>query len=1151
MLSFRVVSRRLFFMSCVFSCYEQHARAAEIPLDIITETDSGYSFSRLGVKAGVNNAQPEEYLFDTGSDSFNIAVGMNSSKNGPAWFPTQAGTAVSSPYGYMYGDGTYGYLQSDTTVSNVQFYNGTTGKSVANYDTSGGLGVALIQASIATLNSLSGTPGQVIPGDTPNLLPGQTYYQDLSWQQALDQGTPPDEGHFYGIMGAGDFVYPGDNGGVPGQLTQTGYIVEANGTSTTPGDCGQACLIMDLTPALRAQFFTQVPWRGVLGTFALSGANSGHQFDVLFNYTLNHSLSTGPMPTLLDSGTPTIFLGSPLLQQQANAAGLTGSDGEDSDVNPGQTLTVTGQVAGAQSVNILTGDGNGGDQSNQLTIGSNQYTEDGYALYGISFFQHNAVMYDLQRAITGYTPFYVTDTNFTNGLIITQDMGPLGLAGVISGTNGLTVSSDAVAYLTGTNTYTGATTISQKGWMGIGGPGSIAQSSVVRVDGTLDITRSDSGQSLRSLTGNGQVVLGDNTLVLSYAAGTFSGSLRNDYAAGTTRPDVVPAPVLTGGADQTHGGLIIAGGQEILTGTSVYTGKTGIGQAGELILQGRLEKTQIENAGHFENNGVTTGAVESTGFVTGTGRFAGGLSVENGYVSPGLASSATPSIMRVDQTLTLGSASTYLVHVQSPFPENLTPGGAQIIYGSGALPPLASIITANGKAVLQGGTVMALASANTPTPALGQSYTILTASGGVQGQFGKVVSNLSGDPALYPFLTTGVSYQPDLVALEVSRSSTAFADAAQTRNEQSVATALDGIAPTSDVSRPITSLDFSRARGAFNALSGEIHASARTALIQDAYEIRDVAIDRMRAADCLPGAQSGTAKTAVHGHVQEGTQCHADAGQTLWMQAYGSWSRNGHTDNAAGMSNSTGGFVMGADTSAIQGWHIGGLVGYGHSSFSTSGRAASGRSDNVTLGGYASTHWKRLGLRMGATYTWNMLSTRRTVAFPGFYDRQNSSYNGGTAQAFADLGYRFDLGRVMVEPFGDVAYINQQTKSFREHGGVSSLYGHGQDTGVTYATFGTRLASRVKVGKAVLIPGMTVGYRHAFGAITPTTREALVSGSSDFEVGGVPLVQDAALVKVGVQAEVTKRIRVGVSYTGQYGVRYSESGLKGTVSWVF
>lgn len=1128
----RAISCRMFFLSFIFACHEHQAMAAEIPLDVITESEDGFSFGRLGIKAGVNGAQPQEYLFDTGSDSFNIAVGMNGSGTAPAWFPYQSGTAISAPYGYMYGDGTYGYLQSDTTVSSVQFYNGANGKQVASYDTSGGLGVALIQASIATADRLGGdTPGQQIPGDTPGLDPSQTYYQDLSWQQMLNAGLAPDEGHFYGIMGAGDFIFPGDNGGVPGQLTNTGYIVEANGNAATPGNCGQGCLVLGLNAALRAQFFTQVPWRGVIGKFPLSGANAAHQFDAMFSYTLNHGPSTGPMPTLLDSGTPTIYIGSPELLKQAASAGLTGSDGASQDVNPGQTLTITGSVANAQSVSVVTGDGTQGDQSSVLTVGSNPYTNDGYTLEGISFFQHNAVMYDLQNGITGYTPFYVSASDFSNGLDITKAMGPLGLAGVISGTNGVSVEAGGIAYLTNANTYIGATTIAKTGWLGIGGPGSMVNSTVVKADGTFDVAHSAAGQSIQALTGSGTVVLGDTTLALTNASGTFSGSIRNDYADGVTRPDVVPVPVLLGGENQTHGGLIIAGGQQSLSGDSSYTGKTGIGAAAELILTGSLDKTQVENAGRFINNGLTTGLVESTGLVGGSGRFGGGLNVMEGTVVPQAITGSPLGQMTVDRTFTLGKDAAYLVRV-----------------GSDA----ATTITVNGKAQLNGGTLVSMATAQTAAPALGQSYTILTASNGVQGQFGKIESNLTGSADLYPFLTTGVAYKLTVVDLEIQRSTIAFAQAAQTRNEQGVATALDSIAPTSDVARPITSLNFAQARNAFNALSGEIHASARTALIQDAYEIRDVAISRMRAADCLPGAQSGTAKTAQHGKLQEDdARCHADAGQTLWMQAYGSWSRNGRTDNAAGMSNSTGGFVMGADTSLIPNWHVGALVGYGHSSFSASGRASSGRSDNVTVGGYASTHWNRLGLRLGATYTWNMLSTQRTVAFPGFMDRQNSSYNGGTAQAFADLGYRFDLGRVMVEPFGDVAYINQQTKHFHEHGGSSALYGHGQDTGVTYATFGTRMATTMHVGKAVIIPGLTLGYRHAFGAITPTARERLISGSSDFETAGVPLLQDGALVKVGFQTQLTKRLRVGISYTGQYGVRYSESGLKGSLSWIF
>ncbi|MFT8736854.1 MAG: autotransporter domain-containing protein [Zymomonas mobilis] len=1125
MINLRRVITRLFMASCVF--YPSILHATDIPLDIINEAEDGFSFTRLGINAGVNNGDPKEYLFDTGSDSFNIAVGMNSNGTMPSWFPQNTGTAISSPYGYMYGDGTYGYLQSDTTASNIQFYNSVTGNKVADYDTSGGLGVAVIQASIATEDRINSDDiGQQISPDTPGLDPSQAYYQDLSWQRSLDAGAAPDENHFYGIMGAGDFIYPGDNGGVPGQLTKSGYIVEANGTATTPGNCGASCLIVGLTPALRAQFFTQVPWRSVIGSFPLSGANAGRQFDSMFKYALDNGQSTRAMPTLLDSGTPMIIVGSNDLLDQASNAGATGSDGYSNDVDPGHTLSITGNTANAQTVSITTGDGAQGDQTNVLTLGSNIYTPDNYTLEGVSFFLHNAVMYDLENAVTGYTPFYVSDADFSDGLNVSSDMGALGLAGVISGSKDVNIQSGGIAYLTNSNSYTGATNIADKGWLGIGGPGSIAQSSVVNVNGTFDIAHSDAGQTIRSLSGNGQVVLGDNTLLLSQAQDVFSGSIRDDYADGSTRADMVPVPILTGGADQTHGGIIIAGGRETFSGNNSYSGKTGITSDAELILTGKIDKSVVENAGRFENNGETTAMVNSTGIVSGNGLFAGGLTVKQGIVTPGAVLTNGGGNMAVSQNLVLDSDATYLTQVGSTS---------------------ASMITVNGTAQINGATLVSLATAQTGRPALGQHYDILTASDGISGQFGAVKSNLTGDSAIYPFLTTGVDYKQNVVSLEVERSQITFTSAAQSRNEQNVASTLDRLSPTSSLALPATLLNFAGARNAFNSLSGEIHASARTALIQNATEIRDMAINRMRLADCLPGAT--TAKTSNH---NSGAVCDSDEGQTLWMQSYGNWSKNGHTANAAGMNNSVGGFVLGGETSLIPRWHIGALVGYGHSGFSVGERSSSGHSNNVTLGGYANTNWDRLGLRMGATYTWDRLATRRKVLYSDFTDQQSSRYNGGTTQAFADIGYRFDIGRVMVEPFGNAAYINQHTNAFREQGGAAALSGHALSTNMAYATFGSRLASRMTLGKTtVLTPNATIGYRHAFGTITPSIRQNFLSGSSDFNVSGVPLAQNSAMVSAGLQAQIKQRLQLGVSYTGQYGTRYSESGIKGNISWIF
>ncbi|HCE38171.1 hypothetical protein, partial [Zymomonas mobilis] len=63
MINLRRIITRFFLASCVF--YPHALHATEIPLDIINEVEDGFSFTRLGINAGVNNGDPKEYLFDT------------------------------------------------------------------------------------------------------------------------------------------------------------------------------------------------------------------------------------------------------------------------------------------------------------------------------------------------------------------------------------------------------------------------------------------------------------------------------------------------------------------------------------------------------------------------------------------------------------------------------------------------------------------------------------------------------------------------------------------------------------------------------------------------------------------------------------------------------------------------------------------------------------------------------------------------------------------------------------------------------------------------------------------------------------------------------------------------------------------------------
>ncbi len=123
----------------------------------------------------------------------------------------------------------------------------------------------------------------------------------------------------------------------------------------------------------------------------------------------------------------------------------------------------------------------------------------------------------------------------------------------------------------------------------------------------------------------------------------------------------------------------------------------------------------------------------------------------------------------------------------------------------------------------------------------------------------------------------------------------------------------------------------------------------------------------------------------------------------MWGEAYGGWGHNSGDGNAAGMHHSVGGFILGADTPVFGTWRVGGLVSYGHSAFDVGGRDSSGHSNTVSVGGYAGTHWGRLALRIGATYSWDMLGMNRQVAFAGYSSRESSAYMGARHRDLAIL----------------------------------------------------------------------------------------------------------------------------------------------------
>ena len=134
--------------------------------------------------------------------------------------------------------------------------------------------------------------------------------------------------------------------------------------------------------------------------------------------------------------------------------------------------------------------------------------------------------------------------------------------GDIEGTGGLTVAGGAET-LTGVDGYSGLTTIDGGARLNLSGAGSIANSSV-EDDGVFDVSATNLGGVIKSLSGDGRVFLstGGFDLYLTGASGLFSG-------------------VISG-----NGGFYISGGTEALSGVDIYTGPTGVAAGAELDLKG-------------------------------------------------------------------------------------------------------------------------------------------------------------------------------------------------------------------------------------------------------------------------------------------------------------------------------------------------------------------------------------------------------------------------------------------------------------------------------------------------------------------------------------------------------------------------------------
>lgn len=602
------------------------------------------------------------------------------------------------------------------------------------------------------------------------------------------------------------------------------------------------------------------------------------------------------------------------------------------------------------------------------------------------------------------------------------------------------------------------------------------------------------------------------------------------------------AEVRNASRDPSAAAIVTSGGSATLFNEARLTGTVQLGGAGNLVLNSGVWTTAggVNAFGTGGNTLINTGTIAAavSGAQAETARFNGLTNFSNSGLLT-LQDGGAGDTVRFSGNLisTAGSVQAIDINKAGQSDRVLVDGVASI-----------------------GGTTLNVANQGGYT--VGTRYTVLTATGALIGTYG----NITGSGAFIGLVDT---YDAHNAYLDVTQART-FRAAALTRNQVAISSSLDGL-ETTDTSNAVykavvNSATDGQARVSFDSLSGAVHASGQTALIENSHFVSDSAIDRIRQSFDAVGAPSMPVMSfAADAPASSALDAMAyampakarpmrapESGSTLaiWGQGFGSWGHTGGDGNAAAVNRSTGGIITGIDGVVAETWRLGLMAGYSRSNFSVSDVASSGQSDNYHVGIYGGTQWGPLGFRAGAVYTWHDISTARSVNMPGLSDRLRADYHAGTTQVFGEFGYRLDWYRMALEPFVNLAHVHMHTDGFAESGGLAALTSIGTSTDTTFTTLGLRGATSFMLGTVATTARGTLGWRHAFGDVTPLSTFAF-AGSSAFSVAGVPLAKDAAVVEAGLDFAVTRAATVGVTYGGQFGDNARDQNVRGTLAIKF
>lgn len=668
---------------------------------------------------------------------------------------------------------------------------------------------------------------------------------------------------------------------------------------------------------------------------------------------------------------------------------------------------------------------------------------------------------------------------------------------------------------------------------------SIVNSGTIRAVGKVDPSVGSLNEALA--IGGGSLVNNAGGLVISdeRAITVDDSNLGNAFGAMT----IDNAGTITGSNGQAIKITSILANSLINRATGVINGS---------VVMGAGADTVTLYAGQVLNGTLDGGAGADilnlmgpgNGSLTGVSNFetlnlAGGTWSLAGNQSYATAVNVTGGTLRANGTLATGALTVANGATLTPgaATDTLTVNG-RLVLSRGATtavsvtPSSAGRINVSGTAALDGTLLIAPAAGNY---SVGTRYTVLSATGGITGQF--AATSMTGAAYFKPRL----GYDANNAYLYLDQVALGGIASGATGNQGSVAHGIDaaiaaGVAPGTPF-QALFGLSGAALNNALDQISGQTNAGIAQAMGASSQSF----ITTMLTDGISPNGDGGV----------QPAQLTPDR-LRLWGAVFGGHAGLSANGGAAALNASSVGGAGGVESQFTDGTAVGVSLGFANQDFGAGN--GTGDSSDVQLGVYGRTGIFDAGYLAGAfAYGWHDITTTRTLTVSGL-DVLGAQFDATEISGRIEAGWRIDLDEAArLTPYAAFSADSFDAPAYgetaRAGSGVFALNYAANATDQNHFELGARLGSSLAVENGLLSLEASIAWSHLLDDTALSVAAFQGLPGSSFAIYGATPAQDTALLGLGLSLDTGNGFAVGVRANGQVGEGTTIMSGSGTLSW--